>query len=334
MPEPSLSVYTIASVSADDCRGVLAELHRQTVRDAIEVIVVTPGRGTVRAEEFPAFAGWQWIDVPDVPTAGEAMSAAVRAASAPFVTYAEEHAFFHDDWAERLLDAHGRGYDAVGFAMENANPETLTSWAHLYGQFGPVVAPVASGEAPTLAGHHVSYRRELLLGYGDLLADVLEDENALFLDLRTRGVALYIAGDAVSPHINLSSLRAYMHLDHVGQRSFAATRAAVGRWPWWKRAVYAGGSPLVPLVRLRRILAHLRRSGRYDELMPGILTRIVPALAVGAVGEAMGYLLGPGDAARQKIPAEFKRETLLSEHDPWQRPEAAERREAEALVPK
>lgn len=318
MVAPALSVFTIASVSAADCRDVLNELGRQTIHDRLEVILVTPDRKGADERISDRFASFHWVDMPRAPTAGEAMSAAIHSATGPFVVYAEEHAFFREDWAERLLEAHA-SYQVVGFAMENANPETLTSWAHFYGQFGPAVAPVESGEVPMLVGHHASYSRDLLLSYGDLLPGLMEDESVMFLDLRARGIPLYMAGDAISQHLHLSRLGAYMHLDFLGQRGFAAMRARAGHWPWYKRILWACGAPLIPIIRLRRILFHLQRTGRYHHLMPGILTRLLPALVAGGAGESLGYLIGAGNVARQKIPKEFKRDTFLAEDDPWER---------------
>jgi hypothetical protein len=317
MSSLKLSVFTIGYESASECRMVIEELRRQRSREEIELIVVAPNRDGIEDELFEGFGAWQWLILPDIRTCGKAMATAVRAARTPYVTYAEEHSYLHESWAERLIAAHESGYDAVGFAMENANPNTLVSWAHLYGQFGPVVAPVAPGESDFLAGHHSSYSRELLLSYGDLLGDMLEDEAALFLDLRARGKRMFIAGDAVSWHANISSLKTYMAMDYLGQRSFAATRAKVGNWPWWKRVVYAGAAPLIPLIRLRRILADIRRTGREGQLLPKILVPISLALLAGAWGEMLGYLLGGGDAAERKAPVELQRERFISKTDPW-----------------
>lgn len=313
--QPKLTAFTIAMESAADCRPVIEDLRRQTAREEIELIVVAPDREGLPAAATDGFWGHQWILLPEVRECGKAMAAAVRAARAPFAVYAEEHATFDPAWAVRLLAAHRNGYDVVGFAMENANPGSLTSWAHLYGQFGPVVAPVESGESDFLAGHHVSYKVPLLLEYGELLPAMLEDESALLLDLRRRGVKLYIAGDAVSRHVNISRLTTYVLMDFTGQRSFAAARAAVGRWPWWRRILYAGAAPLLPLVRGRRILRHLRRTGRDRALLPRILLPIGAALLAGACGEALGYLLGGGRSALRKAPIELRRELYLKASD-------------------
>jgi len=312
-----LSVITIGYESAGDCRMVIEELLRQTIRDAMEIVLVAPNRDGIEDRHIHGCGAWRWVILPDVRACGEAMAAAVRVAKGPIVTYAEEHSYYQEDWAENLIAAHELGYDAVGFAMENANPETLTSWAHLYGQFGPVVAPVASGPSRLLAGHHASYRKDLLLGYGDLMSAMLEDEGALFLDLRDKGIQMFIAGDAVSSHVNISSLTAYTQMDYLGQRSFAAARVKVGKWPPWKRLAFAAGTPLVPLVRMHRILRDIRRTDRQGELMPAILIPIVLALLSGAWGEMLGYLLGGGDCAQRKAPAELQRQNFLAREDNW-----------------
>jgi hypothetical protein len=291
---------------------VLAELRRQTIAAQVEILIVTPDRGSLGDADLEGFGATKWILVPGVETSGEAMAAAVRGASAPFVTYAEEHSFFAPDWAERLVSTHAQGHDVVGFAIENANPETLTSWAQLYGQFGPVVAPVTSGVSSFLGGHHVSYRRTLLLEYGDRLAVMLEDECALFLDLRARRISMYIAGDAVSRHINFSSLPVYMYMDYLGQRSFAATRASQAEWGLAKRLAWSAATPIIPFIRMRRSLREVQRTGRSKQLLPQILGPMALGLIAGGVGEFMGYMFGPGRAAAQRAPAELRRMDFLA----------------------
>ncbi|BCM89735.1 hypothetical protein IAD21_01582 [Abditibacteriota bacterium] len=316
-PELKLTVYTIAYESASECKMVIQELRRQTMRADMEIIVVSPTREGMDESNFEEFGAWQWVIMPEVRACGEAMEAAVRVAQAPYVVYAEEHSYFDEEWAQRLVAAHERGYDAVGFAMENANPQTLTSWAQLYGQFGPLVAPVESRESHVLAGHHASYRKDVLLNYADLLSTMLEDESALFLDYHARGKRMFIAGDAISRHVNISNLKAYMHMDYLGQRSFASARARVGQWQWWKRALYVGATPLIPGVRLWRILRDIKRTGRQREMLPQILAPVALALLAGAWGEMLGYLAGSSDCAQRRAPAELQRERFLGKKDRW-----------------
>lgn len=315
--QPELTVVTIGASSAADCRHVLDSLRRQTWREKIELVVVAPSSAGLIPEDEAAFASCRWIGPPPCGTFGQSMRAAMEVSQAPYVTYAEEHAHFDEAWAEHVMLAHQRGYPVVGFPMLNANPQTLTSWAHLYGQFGPVVAPVESGLRPFLAGHHVSYQRQLLDSYAQQLASMWEDEGALFLDLRSRGIPLYLEGQALSYHVNISDLPSYLILDFIGQRSFAHARARVGNWGLARRLFCALAMPLVPALRMARILRDLVRTGRHRQLLPQILVPITLALIFGACGEAMGYLLGPGNAARQKRVFEFQRDKVLAASDPW-----------------
>jgi hypothetical protein len=310
-PRLRLSVYTIGVPTADAALTAIRDLTRQTARASIELIIVTLDRGSVEDHELDAFGAHQWVFVPEVRTSGEGMATAVRAARAPYVTYLEEHGTHDPAWAERLLAAFDAGYEVVTFAMANGNPESLTSWAHLYGQFGFVVEPVESRETDMVSGHHTAYRRDLLLEYGERLHEMLEDESALAMDLHARGVRMVIAGDALSYHLNLTKIVPLMKLDYRGMRSFAATRSH--GWSWGRRLLYACGTPLVPLLRMRRSLAAVWRTGRQRQLMPGIVLPMALAMAAGGWGELAGYLLGRGRSAEDRVPVELTRRTMLGE---------------------
>ncbi len=106
-----------------------------------------------------------------------------------------------------------------------------------------------------------------------------------------------------------------MRGDYLGQRSFAGARAKLETWRWWKRSLYALAAPLVPSVRLRRIVRDIRRTGRDDEMFPRILGPISLALLAGAWGEMLGYLFGRGDAAERRAPMELQRQRFLAKQD-------------------
>lgn len=319
---PSLTVYSVGALSAGDCHAVLQELRRQTIADQLEVLIVAPNDEGIDPSHTAGFARFAVITPESIDYNGQAMAVAVRAATAPFTVYAEEHTYLADDWAKRLLEAHRRGYQAVGFVMENANPGSLTSWAHLFGQFGNMVGPVASGEVGFLAGHHASYSRDLLLGYGPLLDEMLENESAIFLDLRRRGIAMYMAGDAISRHINVAKLGGLMQLDYRGQRGFAATRAKAGRWPWPKRLFYAAASPLVPPLRLARTLPYLLRNPEGRRRLPWVLGPMSAMFLAGGVGEMLGYLFGAGHTAEDRLASELQREAFTAGDATWVKPRA------------
>ena len=317
-PSLELSAVMVTARHYQTCRKTIGYLRQQTARERMELVIVAPSRrelGLV-AEEVDCFGGYQVVEVGEVDSMGPAMAAGVHAARAPVVVYAEQHSYPEPDWARVLIEKHQEPWAAVGWAIRNANPGTLTSWSHLFGQFGPAVTPVRSGPSPFLAGHHTSYKRDLLLEYGPRLGEMLGNECALHIDLRNRGHELFLTGEAISRHVNVSRFGAYCHLDYMGQRGFAAARARAGQWSIGRRALYIAAAPLIPLVRLRRVVRDINRAGRARQLLPWVLFRIVPALLCGAVGEALGYALG--DTAgnpRRRLPVELDRHAYLAEGD-------------------
>ena len=71
------------------------------------------------------------------------------------------------------------------------------------------------------------------------------------------------------------------------------------RWSRARRLLYAAGSPLIPILRVARSISDIRRTGRGRTLLPQIIPVLLLGTFSGAVGEALGYLLGarPRDVA-------------------------------------
>jgi hypothetical protein len=78
--------------------------------------------------------------------------------------------------------------------------------------------------------------------------------------------------------------------------------------------LYAGGSPLIPLARLPRILGNVRRSGR-ERLIAAMLPAMLVGLAASALGEMAAYLTGLGDAPARMGELEFHRYRHLTARD-------------------
>jgi hypothetical protein len=316
---PKLSVIMLLPDGYESRRLAISYLQKQTVRQEIEMVLVTSANLDFPLDEnqLQSFGSHQLIKLSEFVHPGQGMAAGFRAARAPIVAYVEEHSFPEPTWAQSLLAAHEGPYAAVGCAMGNANPETLCSWAALFMEFGPIVAPAKSGVASYLGGHHTAYKRDVLLAYGNALPNLLDNETALHIDLRRNGHQLYLASDAISNHVNISRVWAHFRQDFVGQRSFAATRASAPNWTAAKTVLYVAAAPLIPPVRLWRILKQVRRAGRAGQLLPQILLLIGPALLCGMVGETIGYVFGDSESnIKTKAEAELDRSRFLAAKPP------------------
>jgi hypothetical protein len=304
---PALSVILLTPDSFDTIRAVVRCLARQTVHERIELLIVAPSDARIEYEEsaVAAFASTRVVSLPTVVPTGPARAAAIRAARAPIVAFAEEHCFPAPGWAEALLDAHREEYAAVGPAIRNANPDTMVSWADLLMGYGPWLAPAGAREMDFLPGHNSSYKRAALLEYGDTLDELMEAETILQWDLRKRGRRLFLEPRAQAAHTNFGLWRSWIPVTFFNGRAFAATRA--DGWSVVRRLGFALASPAIPLVRLARSLRYARQSGRGA----GFTLRVAPVLLCGLVadgaGQMVGYALGAGDSHQRMAAYEWHR---------------------------
>ena len=315
---PDMSVVVVSLDSYERIRLTVTALRAQTARRQLEIVVVAPSRERLNLDEadLQEFFSFQVVEVGPIRSTGGAIAAGFQRAHAPVVAYAEEHSYPFPTWAEALLAAHKEPWGAVGAAIVNANPGTIISWANLFTDFGSSVAPAVGGVTCHLAWHHGSYKRELLSEYGpEQLQMFLETEGFLHQALRDRGYQLYFEPAAKSNHVNVSTLRALIRCEFVGGRLFGAARMRHEKWSMARRLLYILGSPLIPVLRLRRTLPEVRRAGQWDKLFPQILPGIVTALVAHCLGEISGYALGAGDAAWQRVPCELNRCEFLRDSE-------------------
>jgi hypothetical protein len=294
---------------------LIDHLRAQTVADRIELVVVAPSAAEL---DLPDDEGEGFAAVRTVETGAPLRylfldrAAGIRAATAPLVALAETHCFPDPGWAEALIAAHRGPWAAVGPAVANANPGTV-SWASLLLDYGPWLAPVAGGKMSDVPGHNSCYKRELLLAYGDELEMMLEAEYVLHQDLRARGLLLYLEPAARTWHVNVSRIWPALVQAPLSARAFATARSK--RWSPARRFLYAAASPLLPLVRLVRVLGHSRRLGH-----PCPLPRLMPWLALVlvayATGELLGYALGGGAEAQRRMQSmDLERDAYLTARD-------------------
>lgn len=299
-PRPSISAILVTLDGYASIATTMKYLRAQTIAKEVELVLVTPVAASVnvpRADE-ECFHSVRIVEVPDVRSLSVARAAGVQAASAPFVAFNEDHSFPEPGWAAALVGAHRRGYAGVAPQMQNANPDSSLSATAMYLHFGGVVEPDGGFETryPS-ASHNMSFSRAALLGVGNRLADLLLAELFLHEELHRLGHRFWVEPTAVTRHVNISRLRPAIAHAWIGGRLYGSLRAVFGGWPLARRIVYAGGAPLIPPLRLRRVLPLLRRTARGRYLIPRIIPPMVLILLVHAAGEAIGYLLGAGKAA-------------------------------------
>ena len=311
---PQISVIVVTPDCYGTIRRTIDHLRTQTICDQLEIVIVAPSAGCLsdHSGELNEL-NHQIVEAGPIESTPRARAAGVRRARAPIVALAEDHSFPEQLWAEILLARHRGPWAAVGPAMCNANPHGALSWANLAIEYSPWMDPVPSGPANHLPGHSSSYKRDVLLAYGDQLEAMLEAESVLHWDLRAKGHLLYLDSKAKTYHQNYSLLRPTLLLRFLGGRSFGAARSR--RWSKARRLVYGLASPLIPIVRASRVLPSLARSGQLWRFTPEILLLVGVNLVCDAMGEMCGYLLGAGDSMKRLSEMEFSRDRFMDPRD-------------------
>jgi hypothetical protein len=306
---PRMSVVLATPDTYDTIRTTIRFLRGQTVLDALELVIVAPSAATLGLDEaaVEGFHSHQVVEVGRVTSIGTANAAGVRRARAPVVALTEDHVLPEPDWAEALIAAHRGPYAAVGVVVRNGNPDNLVSWADLFIGYGPWLDPTPAGPADFLPGHNTSYKRDVLLAYGDDLEKMLEAETVMHWNLRARGFEICVEPAAKIGHVNFARLEVWIPVQfHMG-RVFGASRAGNERWSILRRAMYACGAPLIPLVRLKRIVRDVRRRGSLNTILVRALPMLAFGLTLDAIGQMAGYALGAGNSIVTLPKYEFHR---------------------------
>ena len=291
---PAMSVV-VATERYETVRTLIRHLRAQTVQGQLELIIAAPSTETLGLDpaDLEGFHRVRVVAVGRVGVVGWARAAAVRQTTAPIVALTESHAFPVPEWAESLIAAHREPWAVVGPSMRNANPATMISWANLLLDYGPWVEH-RGGEAGDVPGHNSAYKREILLGCGPELEALMEIETILHWELHRKGHRFCVEPRATIYHVNVSLPSVWLAERWHAGRVFAASRAR--GWSWARRLLFAAGSPLIPLIRTRRIVGQIRRAGLGRRLLPRVLPALVTSLVVSAAGEMIGYAAGAGDS--------------------------------------
>jgi hypothetical protein len=278
----------------------------------MELVIVSPAQlPDVNRADLTNFAAVRFVQT-EFRDTGHPRAAGAQACSAPLIAFGEDHCFPEPNWAEHLIELYAGPWAAVSPAMSNANPGAVSDADFLL-NFGHSAHPLPEAASKKVPWHNTSYRREVLIGYGDRLPHMLEAELRIHQDLHRRGLAMFMAGSLPVHHVNLSRWGSYLACQYFGGRLYGAARAESGGWNTGRKLFYAAMLPLIPLRRAPEILGHAKRTG--ISRSPVFLVACAAGLIASALGEVSGYVLGQGDMGRRRVTFEFERYRYLRAAD-------------------
>jgi hypothetical protein len=213
------------------------------------------------------------------------------------VAFFEEHCRAPAGWAAALIEAHRGPWAGVGAEVHNGNPEVPISRRIEFLNYGPWMAPAPRAEHSMLPGHNSSFKRDLLLAYGDGLQDLLRAEIVLHTRLWRDGHRLLLEPAARFSHINESTLASAALGRLLWNRCYGCMRARTFHWPLARRLFYVAATLATPFYSLARLTLFL---ARHRPEMAGRALAGAPVMfllqLVSGCGHSMGLLFGIGDA--------------------------------------
>jgi hypothetical protein len=288
---PKLAILLVAD-SLAMIRKVLRAYAAQGDSERLELVVAAYDRAEI-SEESLRSCGFVHVRVVDAAGGdlARAEARAVRAATAPYVVFAQAHAYPCAGFVDAILAAgESRRWTVIGPRMANANPGSTLSRAAMRINYGPWCGARERGQAATVPGHNSAYSRSALLALGEKLEVFLTAGSGLQVELLAHGATLFLEPRACVEIVNVSHPR-WLCSDMYRQgRRFAAERCL--SWSLARRVLYAGSAPLYPFVRLTRILRQSAGDAE-NARRPGTdLAALLTGLVASATGEMVGYLFG------------------------------------------
>lgn len=289
-----LTVILIAGRLRERAAGALQSLLDQDCIASIEILLIDLERN-----EWPRHPSLRVIDMPPNTTYSAARLRGIHEAQAPIVAFLEEHCRVYAGWASALLRAHEGPYAAVGAEVHNGNPEVRLSRTIALMNYNPFLPPATRREVPLLPGHNSSFKRDVLLSYGDELETLLRAEVCLYIRMHRDGHRMLLEPDARFAHLNETRLGSIARGYFLWHRCYGPIRARVFRWSFAKRLLYIVATPLIPLYYLGRLTLVLRRQPRLLAQAWLASPEIYFAQLASAAGQAVGLVFGMGDAEQR-----------------------------------
>ena len=287
--------YVVVTDTFATIRDVARAVRASSIAADVELIVVcsserelgldssdTIGIGAVRVIEFGAV-------IPLSP----ARAAGIRAATCAFVFVGETHSFPAEGCLEALVTAHQSGvYAAVTPVIENANPQKALSWAGLMLTYRHWLEPVGREEVDVLSTYNACFRRDLLIGFGDRLAAMLDYGSGLDTELRAGGGHFLIEPAARLTHLNVAALSGCLRERFLSGRFWGTARSR--RWSAARRLAYVLGAPLLPVMIAGRAIRSKQWTYHRQRMPRGTLAAVIMCAVVTAAGELTAYIAGGG----------------------------------------
>ncbi|MBA2260862.1 MAG: glycosyltransferase [Acidobacteria bacterium] len=295
---PQLSAVVVAFNGGRVLTECLEALTTDSVPDRVEILVVYDPAGSVglaTASLGARFPKVHWLGVRSPATVPRLRAHGMAAARGDVIALLEDDCVVERGWCEAAIAAHNTEHLVIGGAVEPGPYKRALDWAVYFCEYGRFTLPLQHGMniVLALAANNVTYKRTALArvpssddGFYDMFVHAAWER---------AGVPMRTDRTLVVRNVNAWSLAHVTSVPYHHGRAFAGHRAAGRSGPW--RAAIGLLALGLPILKLGRIVSGTASRKR----LAGRLLQALPWMVVfntsWSLGEAVGYVRGPGDSA-------------------------------------
>ena len=269
----------------------LQGLENQTERANSEILVANRLGDDIARRVRGQFPDTRLIECAPETSIPAMRRKAVEISRGKYIFLTEDHCIPRPDWIKRLMEVIEQGYDAAGGSIAN---EAGMRWAGRVAfifEYSGFVLPLEPRDTWALPGNNIAYRRDAIERARDAIAAETW-EYFWHRSMEACGMKARMEPSVTMIHDLPIGAGQFMLQRYYYSRSFAAVRASTLSLP--ARALHLVATPVLPLL----FLCRLGRNCMAKPSMRGEFLISLPLLAfyafVAALGEAAGYLAGPG----------------------------------------
>jgi len=288
---PQISIIIVSYNARKLIGDCLHSLVQQKTSRSFEIILVNSANDGTNKFVEQAFPNVHVHQFSERKFPGDARNIGISVAKGEIIAFIDADCRAEENWIEKIGKAHESIHPVVGGAIANAN-KSYVGWAAYFCEFShwmPGTQPRWLDDIPTA---NLSYKKKLFAQYGNFIEGSYCSDTEFHWRLGRDGQRLRFEPSILISHYCIENLKPFLKHEFHHGRSFGRVRIKGQNFSRWKRALYVGSAPLIPLRIFGKVAFNNIRSRIYLPQFIAALPLLILGIIFWSMGEVVAYAGG------------------------------------------